>query len=43
VSIKQIAELTYAKGTIERIQFKTIDANSIYLIADTSDVAAEWR
>jgi hypothetical protein len=43
VSINKIAELTYAKGTIERIQFKTIDTNSIYLIADTSDVAAEWR
>jgi hypothetical protein len=43
VTIQNIAELTYPKSTIDRIQFKTIDAGTIYTIASPSKVMAEWR
>jgi len=43
VTIQNIAELTYPKSTIDRIQFETIDAGTIYTIASPSKVMAEWR
>jgi hypothetical protein len=43
VSINKIAELTYTSDIVDRIQFKTIDTDMIYTVADPSNVKAEWR
>jgi hypothetical protein len=43
VTIQKIAELTYPKATVDKIQFKTIDAGTIYTIASPSNVKVEWR
>ena len=43
VSVTQIAELTYTSAIIDRIQFKTIDTDTIYTVASPSNVKAEWR
>ena len=43
VSITKVAELTYTSDTLDRIQFKTIDTDTIYLVANPSNVKTEWQ